>query len=1229
MEPVDDSLRATVRWSAAAPAPLPTRLGPYRIERCVGAGGMGVVYEAIDEDRGTHVALKTLSAMAPGALRRFKQEYRSLADLTHDNFVTLYELMATDDTWFFTMELVDGVNFLQYVWGDSGPPVGPGLAAEVEQRLRAALRQLAIGVEALHAAQLLHLDLKPTNVLVEPAGRVVILDFGLVQPLEAPRDARLDDEIAGTPLYISPEQVLGDRAVAASDWYAIGVILFEALTGGAPFRGNPIAVMMARTLGPAPAASELRDDLPADLVALCSALMAQDPARRAGGRDVLACCADAQRPLRASGTHRISAPLVGRDVEREALYRMCEVDTPAAPRCVFVEGGSGVGKTALVNDLLIRLEADDALVLRGRCYERESVPFKGFDAVIDALCRVLDTLPGPQQAALLDEDIHHTARIFSVLRDLEILGSIRQPPAEPLDPQDLRLRAFVGLKRLLRRLAGQRRIVIFLDDLQWADADSAHLVRELVTAPDPAPILVVGSYRDDEAQYSPFLHELRAPSRAGAPGFRDHTLALAPLSPRDAEQLARVCLGPDCDADRVSAIAREAGGVPFFIEAVARYGAATEPAGPALPSLDRLIDMRLAEMPLAARRLLHVVAIAARPMEQDLALAAAELAGHEQAVVAQLRSARLVRTRGVRGTDLVEPYHDRIRQTLAASLAPELRIDVHRRLATVLEASQRAPAEALAFHLHGAGELRRAAEQAERAARQAVTALAFERAAELFDNALRWGDAMPEKTREIQIERAQALFNAGRCGDAAAIYLAAADGAAAGQRRELRRRAAESFLYGGHVDEGIRVARALLDEVGLTFPRSQRHALLGIAVQLTYLRVRGVEPNRRPGPEPTAAALFDIDLCWSLGKGLGNVLPLEGTYFMVVALARALRLGEPMRIGRSLAFVGGAVHSQSAIGERYLERAERLGREIADPYLAGLPLVMRGLTHVSHTAQWRPAIALVDRGLELLRATSTGISWELTLGTGIVFKALEALGDLHEIHRRAVIWRRESEERGDRFGQVMASQFEVLAFIGRGEIAAAREQDRRVIGMWSTHGYTAQHFYSLILRVYCELYEDRQDAAWQVFHDELPRLEAVYYEKIPIARVPIYYLRACLQIDRARTHVRDREPLLRAAERLGQRLAKEQRVDGPAHATLIAASVAAARGDRGRALALLDQSWLAYRRADMLLMAACVERRIGELAGDRARIASGDAECRRLGATDPARLADAYAPRVA
>src|SRR5215471_14094468 len=169
---------------------------------------MGVVYEALDRERNVQVALKTLTTIEPDAILRFKQEFRALADLSHPNLVSLGELHEEQGSWFFTMELVRGVDFLTWVRGgfqgayDATAKLASPKRRYDETRLRAALAQLASGLATLHAANKVHRDVKPSNVLVTGEGRVVILDFGLVSEV----DAAAESLVAGTLAFMAPEQ---------------------------------------------------------------------------------------------------------------------------------------------------------------------------------------------------------------------------------------------------------------------------------------------------------------------------------------------------------------------------------------------------------------------------------------------------------------------------------------------------------------------------------------------------------------------------------------------------------------------------------------------------------------------------------------------------------------------------------------------------------------------------------------------------------------------------------------------------------------------------------------------------------------------------------------------------------------------------------------------------------------------------------------------------------------
>ena len=296
----------------------PESIDRFRIVRELGRGGMGVVYEATDGQSDEAVALKVLRETSAQHLLLLKNEFRALADLQHPNLVALRELHADGDRVFLTMELLEGQDLLTSArgacsrtgaaWldgktrtvglapddtlpppGSSGPaadtvppPVATPLSSGALTALRDRLGQVAEGLTALHVAGLLHRDVKPSNVLVTNDGRAVLLDFGLVAELEDDT-VTLDDGVAGSVPYMAPEQAEGSTLSAASDWYAFGAMLYEALVGHPPFTGSIAEVFRAKQTATVDPPSKLVDGVPDDLEALCLGLLDRDPSARPGG----------------------------------------------------------------------------------------------------------------------------------------------------------------------------------------------------------------------------------------------------------------------------------------------------------------------------------------------------------------------------------------------------------------------------------------------------------------------------------------------------------------------------------------------------------------------------------------------------------------------------------------------------------------------------------------------------------------------------------------------------------------------------------------------------------------------------------------------------------------------------------------------------------------------------------------------------------------------------------
>lgn len=1220
----------------------------YEVRGRIGSGGMGAVYEAFDHERAQLVAVKTLLRFSPVALYRFKQEFRTLADVVHPNLVHLYELVATDaDHVFFAMELVRGVDFLFHCLGLEGVSRGPlslpsaavlapgapaALGTDADRtgpydaaapapprrpiapspvdllRLRPALRQLVVGVSALHAAGKLHRDIKPSNVLVTPEGRVVVLDFGVAADLSRVlHEGAGEREVVGTARYMAPEQALQEAPTPASDWYSVGAMLYEVLVGRPPFSGSSTEVLARKTLVDPQAPSESVTGVPPDLDDLCAALLRREPRARPDDQEILRWLDGRRvapsRPLSPSPVPRVAplsveTPLIGRSAEQGALREA--LDAARAGRKLVtarVHGGAGMGASALVQHFAGALvDRGEAALLQGRVYARESMPYKALDSVVDALSRHLVRLTAQDPSMTLPRDIGSLAQLFPVLSRIE---RVHEAPAPPeTGPRTVRRRAITALRGVFIGIASIQPLVLWIDDVQWGDVDSAELVLDLVSQPFDAPMLLVLTYRDEEEDASPFLVETRRGWPIGA-DVRD--VELGHLAPADARALARAFLAESGDAqsdETADAIARESGGSPLLVEelarSVARTGHSAGSIPPPAPSsavrLESVVAARMATLPVGARRLLELVALSARRLPVAIVGDAAGVYEQLDDTIAELRARGFVRTGFHDGRELVEMLHDRVRETIVAQLPAATLRDYHGRLARVLEPVPGVDTEALAVHLLGAGERGRAAKYAGRAAEQAAAKLAFGQAIRLYELEIEiLGDASAE-ARQVQVRLAGVLERAGRGIEAARVYQAAAARARGFERMELEREAAGQLLHSGHLHEGDAALGRILEAAGMRRPRTPFGAVLWWVFYRAAVALVG---SRWAPREPRDVRPIDhlrIEAMHLVVIGLSFTKVVYGVCMQPRHLFLALRGGDRFQILRAAGIEAiNAAARGGPIGRReefFGQIVDRMAEKFDDADARAFHEGTRALRMFFH-GEWKRAGIALNEGLE--RYTATPAGWGSNAWLFAIY-CMMIRGDLSELRVRHAARLADAEERGDLYSTVnlRIGHLNVIWLLDDDPVAARRHL-HEAMAEWREDSFSLQHYRAMLAEAHIALYGGAGQAAYDFVARGWRQLRGSLLMQVQYVRGDAYALRARCALACGR---------VAEAARFARKLDREGMPWTSTLASLVWAGVARSAGDRAGEIAHLHAAVERAESTDMQLYAAIARGRLGALLGE-------------------------------
>ncbi|HXU72813.1 MAG TPA: protein kinase [Polyangia bacterium] len=848
----------------------------YRVLGELGRGGMGVVYEAVHCETGERVAIKTLSSKREGLLR-FKNEYRLASRLTHPNLVSLYDLVIADDCSYFVMELAQGVDFRRYVRGSSRAASGVNLP-----RLYAACAQILDALECLATAGIVHRDLKPSNIMVSDRGHAKILDFGLAGAADTPDFS--DAMLAGTPTYMSPEQIDGRPLDARSDLYALGAVVYEMICGEPPFGGPQRQVLNAQRYQHPVPPSDRVEGVPPDLELWVLRLLAKRPEERfaspRAARQALEECGAPPTPARHRarewGSNQFPAltdgGIVGRAAERSILADLLARTSDGECHMALISGESGSGKSALAEAVLDEARDAGCIVLRGACREHEAVTYNAFDQTVDGAATLLERavqkgeLDKTQLADAIGGDLALLARLFPVLRELTTAETVEMLPVE-VD----RERAFAVVKRLVERVTAHRPVVLLLDDLHWADEDSLALLAYLLRAPTTKRLFVMATAwppgESDGEALDRFLRKMRRPGG-------DEVLTQLWLGPLDAEDGARVVesalrQSAEFSPQAIAQICKEAAGNPFLLVELARLH--SEHPELDIPTVSMVVRRRLSILNVDEMALVELAAISPGPVDAELLRAAlledSRALSLEGAGLRRLCGLKILRESSRRGTSLEDErydfYHNRIREAIKAEIPePRTRI-LHRRLAETIAQLRPEDAESLVRELMLAGEEARAAAHAEAAADAAIRKLAHARAVDLYALALRHCKD-PTKAAYLRLRLAHSLEGAGRFRDAIEHYRGGLPGADLPPIDRLwnKMHLANCLMVDGDLDASWKLCGEGLAELG---HKPERPRLLR-ALSVLWLLVRVIIGGRvkkppRPVDDPeTAVRLFTYSM---------------------------------------------------------------------------------------------------------------------------------------------------------------------------------------------------------------------------------------------------------------------------------------------------------------------------------------------------------------------------------
>jgi len=941
--------------------------GRYQVQRLLGEGSKKRVFLAHDTrlDRDVAIAVFKTEGLDEAGRVRAQREARAMGRLgDHPNIVTVYDVgEEAGVTYIVTQYMARGA--LDHLLHDRA-----GHRLALDEALRIAT-QIAQGLAYAHERGIVHRDLKPANVWLTAEGVAKLGDFGLALAVDSTR-LTLEGMMVGTVTHMPPEQALGRETDARSDLYALGVILYEMVTGRPPFVGDDTLSVISQHLNTVPVAPSWHNpEVPRALEALILRLLAKVPDERPA--DAIA-VQEALAEISPSAERAPVAPaagqgnrldglagggFVGREREMEELRTAVDDALSGKGRLVLLVGEPGIGKTRAAEEIATYARLRRAQVLVGRSYEGEGAP--AFWPWVQIVRSHVHDVDAEVVQSEMGSGAGEIARIVSELRERLHIS----PPEPGLEPDQARFRLFESLTAFFKNAAKTQPLVLILDDLHWADKPSLLLLQFLAREIRDTRLLLIGTYRDAGlTRQHPLSQALAELTREQL----THRISLRALSQRDVGRFIEITTGRAAPDVLVAAVHEQTEGNPLFVHEVVRLlatnGRLERPEAVTSWSVEipqgvrDVIGRRLSQLSSECNHVLTVASVLGREFAFGALEQLSEVSGDQLlAALEEAIGARVINE--VPG--VVDRYvfsHALVRATLYEELSTVRRARLHLRAGEVLEQLYGANAEAhlaeLAYQFSQAGErgnVDKAVEYGLKAAERATRSMGFEEAVRQYEVAVAAIERRtpPDPARLCQV----LLLLGGACSDsgdperAREVFQRAADTARAMNAPELLAHAALGFrgrlpgFGSGTFDKSL---VDLLEEALAALGDSESAARTLVMARLAEATVftapterrralceRAIGDARRAGDRQLLAHVL-ISTHWAL-YGPDNLEERLGWASEVVTLAQSIGDQVAEAEGRFYRFGDLLEAGDSTGAEEEFRAAVRIAAPMRQPYI--------------------------------------------------------------------------------------------------------------------------------------------------------------------------------------------------------------------------------------------------------------------------------------------------------